>query len=124
MIEWQGGNAAVVDDLSLLPQAKRVLTLESPRNGYVRTIDALQIGVAVMELGAGRKTKGEPVDYAVGVVLEVEPGDAVNTGRPLASIHTDGRIPDNRAEELVLAAFDIGPEPVPRTPHVLSEITS
>lgn len=122
MIEWQGGDPAVVDNLSLLPQARSVIELQSPRNGWVQAIDALQIGVAVMDLGAGRQTKGDSVNYAVGVVLEVEPGDPVNAGQTLASIHTDGKISDEGARELVLAAFRFGPEPPARTPHILSEI--
>lgn len=124
MIEWQGGNPAVVDDPGLLPQAREVIPLQSPRNGWVRAIDALQVGIAVMELGAGRKTKGEAVDYAVGVVLEVEAGDPVNTGQPIAAIHTDGTIPNQQAEALVLAAFEIGPEPPAGRPHILAEITA
>ena len=87
-------------------------------------IDALQIGVAVMELGAGRKTKSDSVDYAVGVVLETQPGDAVTAGQPVAHIHTNGAIPNAEAQELVLGAFSFGPvAPVPR-PHILSEITA
>jgi pyrimidine-nucleoside phosphorylase len=123
MIEWQGGNPAVADDPGLLPHAREVIELRSPRNGWVQAIDALQVGVGVMELGAGRKTKGEAVDYAVGVVLEVEAGDPVNAGQTIATIHTDGKIPNQQAEELVLAAFDVGPEPPPERPHILAEIT-
>jgi pyrimidine-nucleoside phosphorylase len=124
MIEWQGGNPAVIDDLSLLPQAGEVIELRSPANGYVGAIDALQIGVAVMELGAGRKTKSDPVDYAVGVVLEVEAGDPISAGQPIATIHTNGRIPQDQAEMLVLEAFAFGPEPPIRLPHILSEVTA
>jgi thymidine phosphorylase len=124
MIEWQGGNPAVVDDPELLPQARQVIDVPSPATGYIQAINALQIGVAVMELGAGRKTKGEAVDYAVGVVLEVEPGDAVTSGRPIAAIHTNGKIPNDQAQQLVLDAFTFGPEPPMRLPHILGEITA
>ncbi len=122
MIEWQGGNPAVVDDLGLLPRAREVIELRSPVSGYVRAIDALQVGVAVMELGAGRKTKGEAVDYAVGVVLEVEAGDPVSEGQTIAAVHTNGKISNRHAEELILAAFDFGDEPPVRQPHILAEI--
>lgn len=124
MIEWQGGNAAVVDDPGLFPQAREVIQLRSPRNGYVRAIDALQVGVAVMELGAGRKTKGDAVDYAVGVVLEVEAGDPVHAGQTIASIHTNGKVSNGRAEDLVLAAFQFGSEAPAGRPHILAEITA
>ncbi len=123
MIEWQGGDPRVADDPTLLPQADTVVPVPGPREGFVRRIDARQVGMAVMELGAGRKTKGEPVDHAVGVVLKVHVGDPVKSGQNLANIHTNRRIPDDEALAQVLDAFEIGPKPPPRTPHVL-EIVS
>jgi pyrimidine-nucleoside phosphorylase len=123
MIAWQGGDPRVVGDPSLLPRAQDVLPLPSPRDGFVRQIDARQVGTVMMELGAGRKTKGEPVDHAVGVVLEVQVGDAVRAGRCLARVHTNHRIADGEALAGVLSAFQIGPEPPARRPHVLEVVS-
>ena len=123
MIEWQGGDARVVDDPALLPRAREVVPAPSPRQGFVRRIDAYQIGSSAMELGAGRKTKGEPIDHAVGLVLHVEVGDEVRQGQVLAHIHTNHRISADEAIAQVLDAFEIGPEPPPRTPPVLGVVS-
>jgi thymidine phosphorylase len=76
-----------------------------------------------MELGAGRKVKGEPIDHAVGIVLQTDVGDAVEPGATLATIHTDGHIPANEAASRLLTAFQVGPEPPLHRPHVLEVVT-
>lgn len=122
MIEWQGGDARVADEPALLPRAESVFEVASPASGFVQHIDARAIGDVAMELGAGRKVKGEPVDPAVGVVLSAQVGDPVEMGQPLARIHTNHRIPDETARDLVLSGFGIGPETPPRVPHILQTI--
>lgn len=124
MIAWQGGDASVTTDLTRLPRAREVIPIVSPRAGYVRRIDARQVGEVVAELGAGRKVKGEPVDLAVGVVLDAAVGVRVRGGQLLASIHTNGKIPNEEAQRLLLKAFDIGEEPPVPLPHVLNVVTA
>lgn len=122
MIEAQGGETAVVDDPGLLPQAERVVPVRAPATGYVTAVNALQIGRMAMELGAGRAVKGAPVDHAVGVVLAVRRGDAVERGETLANIHTNGQIADEVAVAGVLAAFQFGPVLPEQRSHVLEVI--
>ncbi len=123
MIDWQGGEANVVDDLFLLPQAREVIAVRSLSGGYVLGIDALTIGTVAMELGAGRKMKGQPVDYAVGVVLQTRVGERVAPGQPLAEIYSNGRLPVEDAIREVLAAFTLGDECPVIGPHVLEVVT-
>jgi thymidine phosphorylase len=87
MIEAQGGDPRVVDDPALLPSAPVVLPLLAPRSGYVGEIDALEVGLAALDLGAGRRRKDQPIDPAVGLVLAVSIGDAVAAGVELAFVH-------------------------------------
>lgn len=122
MLQWQGGNAGVVDNLSLLPQAREVIPVPSPVNAYLRRIDALAVGLLASELGAGRQVKGAPVDYAVGVVLAAHVGDRVEKGQPLAFIHTNGRISDGEATRALLDACTFDAEPVSIMPHVLEVV--
>ncbi|MBV9279387.1 MAG: thymidine phosphorylase, partial [Chloroflexi bacterium] len=124
MVEWQGGDPRVVDDPGILPRARDVVPVPSPMGGYVRGIDARQVGDVVADLGAGRKVKGEPIDPAVGAVLRVQVGDHVEPGQNLADIHTNERIPNHQAIAQLLQAFEIGPEPPARAPHVLEIVRS
>ena len=77
LVAAQGGNPAVADDTSLLPQAPVVIPVIAEHDGYVQRIDAEQLGIAAMVLGAGRATKDAVIDYAVGLTLRLKVGDRV-----------------------------------------------
>ncbi|SOB94133.1 pyrimidine-nucleoside phosphorylase [Ureibacillus xyleni] len=85
----QGGDASVVDDPSLLPQAKYKTELPAKQAGYIEKIEADDVGVAAMLLGAGRATKESTIDLAVGLVLHKKVGDSVQEGESLATIHSN-----------------------------------
>ncbi len=83
MVGAQGGNRRVIDDLRLLPVARRQVVLKSPATGYVQALAARPIGHATMLLGAGRARMDSPVDHAVGVVLHKKIGESVARDEPL-----------------------------------------
>lgn len=85
----QGGDASVVENPALLPQAKYQIELPARANGYVAKIEADDVGVAAMLLGAGRATKESTIDLSVGLVLRKKVGDQVNAGDSLVTIHTN-----------------------------------
>src|SRR5262249_14883689 len=86
MVEAQGGNPAVVDDPSLLPQAQAVEVYRAPTGGIVAAVEPRCIGRAITSLGGGRRTVEDTVDPSVGFVITVKPGDAVKANEPIASI--------------------------------------
>lgn len=88
-IEAQGGNPAVVDDPSLLPQAAYKIEVPAKETGYVGHIVADAIGTAAMLLGAGRATKESEIDLAVGLMLHKKVGDYVEVGESLATIYAN-----------------------------------
>ncbi len=88
-IKWQGGNDAVVDDVSLLPKAKFTFEVPANKSGYITYMEADEIGTAAMLLGAGRATKESEIDLAVGIVLNKKVGDRVEQGDSIATIHAN-----------------------------------
>jgi len=84
IIRQQGGDTAQLLAAGGLPVAPARLTLEAPRSGRVAWVDALAVGQAAVLLGAGRREKGEGVDPAAGILLEVRAGDEVVRGQPMA----------------------------------------
>ncbi|RAP76450.1 pyrimidine-nucleoside phosphorylase [Paenibacillus montanisoli] len=120
----QGGNPAVADDPSLLPQAPLVLEVPSEADGYVAAIQAEELGLAAMLLGAGRATKESVIDYAVGVVLQRKVGDHVRKGETLALLHVRE---DNASVRDVIrrvqSAYTFSGEPVSPSPLLLSVVT-
>src|SRR5690606_34497166 len=84
IIAAQGGDAAVVDDLGRLPKAPIVRAVKATKTGFVHHIDAMEIGLTGVAMGAGRTRADQDVDPAVGIVLLARRGDRVNEGDPIA----------------------------------------
>lgn len=85
----QGGDASIVDDLTKLPQAKYKIELPAKQSGYISRMVADEIGVASMILGAGRATKEDVIDLAVGLVLHKKVGDKVEEGESIFTIYSN-----------------------------------
>ena len=104
LVVEQGGDGAQVDDPNLLPTASIIETVDAPKNGYLREINAREIGLAAVSLGAGRMKKGDPIDLAVGVLVHHKVGDRVEKGQPLFTVHANHAGKLAEARERVLKA--------------------
>jgi pyrimidine-nucleoside phosphorylase len=105
-----------------LPVAPVQLAVPSMGDGYVESIDALEVGLAGVELGVGRARKEDKVDHAAGIVIRAPVGARVRAGEPLAIVH-------GRSEDLVQKvmrrlqnAWRLSPREVTRPPHVLARV--
>jgi pyrimidine-nucleoside phosphorylase len=110
-------------DVDVLPRASIVSEVRSPRAGVVATLGAIRIGNAALHLGAGRRTKEDTIDHAVGVVCLKKRGDAVAEGEPLAEIHARDAESAAEAEAEVQAAYEIADTAPDVTPIVLEVLT-
>lgn len=90
-ISAQGGDARIVDDISLLPQAKYVESWCAEEDLYIKDLYALDLGLIAMKLGAGRSTKEDSIDLSVGIMLGGKIGDIVRKGDPIATIYANDR---------------------------------
>jgi len=84
MIEAQGG-----DPSAPLPVARESHVVAAPATGVLSRLDALAVGTASWRLGAGRARKEDPVQAGAGIELHAKPGDRVEAGAPLMTLHTD-----------------------------------
>ncbi len=117
LIEAQGGNSDIVDNTSLLPSAKYVKPVIATESGYVENINALEIGIAGMKLGAGRATKEDVIDMAVGIVLNKKQADEVSEGDVLAYIHSNREDVDNEYSDII-NAYNIVDSKVDKIPLI------
>ena len=85
----QGGDTRIVDNPDLLPQARYQILFLAQSTGLVSQWVADEVGVAAMMLGAGRETKEDIIDPAVGIELCVKVGDPIQEGQPLAILHSN-----------------------------------
>jgi len=87
MVEAQGGNVNQIEHPDMLPTAPIIRDIPSPQSGAISALDAREVGLTALELGAGRTKKGDPVDYAVGIIVHHKIGDRVQQHDPLVTIH-------------------------------------
>jgi len=97
MIELQGGNPRVIDDTSLLPCAAYEEEVLSDKGGVIDEMDCEKLGLLSLELGAGRKTKDDPIDHAAGILMLKTLGDSVAVGEPVAVLYSSRPGIDMRA---------------------------
>jgi pyrimidine-nucleoside phosphorylase len=88
-IEIQGGNPNIVDNPSLLPQAKYHVEVKASIAGYISAIDAEKIGISAMLLGAGRATKEDKIDFSAGITMVKKIGDMVDENDTICLLHTN-----------------------------------
>ncbi|MBJ7895186.1 pyrimidine-nucleoside phosphorylase [Bacillus atrophaeus] len=96
----QGGDSSVVDDPSKLPQAAYKIDVPAKEAGVVSEIVADEIGVAAMLLGAGRATKEDDIDLAVGIMLRKKVGDKVEKGEALVTLYANRENVDQVTEKI------------------------
>ncbi len=118
-VEWitaQGGDRSMIEHPDRLPHATIVREVNSDQAGFIRSINALEVGLTSVDLGAGRAQKGDPIDYAVGIILHVKVGDAIERGQPLFTIHANDQAKAVAAEERLRNAIQFSAGPVKPLP--------
>jgi thymidine phosphorylase len=117
-IAAQGGDPSE----DALPAAAVVREVEAPRGGYVGAIGAVDVGMAALRLGAGRQTKDDEIDHAVGVLCLKKRGDRVDAGETVAHVHAQDDEAAARAVQEVQAAYTFADDAPAATPIVLETI--
>jgi pyrimidine-nucleoside phosphorylase len=123
VIQAQGGNPQVLDRFELLPNATGVREISSPRAGYVSAIAAEDIGMASSMIGAGRNTKEDTIDPAVGVILEVKSGQKIEAGAVLCRLYYTRDENLEEAAQQIEDAFRISATP-PEERELILEVVS
>ncbi len=111
LVKAQGGDVAFVDDPARLPRARTIEPITAERSGYIEQLSALQIGLASVDLGAGRERKGDTIDHAVGLVVHKKIGDKVEIDEPLMTLHANepGRLSQAKARLVNAVAYSSAP---------------
>jgi pyrimidine-nucleoside phosphorylase len=118
-IEAQGGDPAP----DALPTAPVVREVAAEDEGFVAEVSALGLGRAALELGAGRRTKDDEIDHAVGIRCFAKRGEPISPGQPLAEIHARDEAAAERAADRVRELVSTATEPQPPRPIVLETLT-
>jgi pyrimidine-nucleoside phosphorylase len=111
-IAGQHGDVSQVDDPERLPQPDQRIPVLAEKGGFIQAIHAEEVGLCAMRLGAGRATKEDSIDHAVGVILHKKVGDAVQAGEPLATLLVNRTDTLDEVKRRLLRAIFIGNERV------------
>jgi len=124
MIDAQGGEISIFDDLKAAHKPGATRVLESWKSGYVGEMDTTELGWAVQRLGAGRERAGEPVDPHAGIEFHARRGAHVEKGQPFATLYATNETmlaePVERIKRAV-AFSDKSPEEVPLVSHIFAK---
>jgi pyrimidine-nucleoside phosphorylase len=108
----QGGESRVCDDpAKFLPLVRESFKVESPRSGFVNTINTAEVGHAIAAIGGGRVRIDDAIDPAVGFLAETKIGDRVSAAAPLGTIFCRDESKAREAAKRIQAAYEISDEP-------------
>ena len=116
LVEAQGGDVSYVDHPEKMEEAPLKAVIEAPKSGFVSEVHARDVGEASLVLGAGRAKKGDAIDLAVGVMVEVKVADKVERGQPLFVVHARNEVSLAEVRQRLLDAVMIVPDPVSPLP--------
>lgn len=121
MVEYQGGNVEQIKNTKLLPQAKFITEMKSRESGYVEHIHSQQLGILAMHLGAGRATKEDSINYAVGLRMNSKKGDKIETGDLLCTVYHDEELKQEWIENFykTFSFTDNKVDPIPIVEEIL-----
>ena len=108
MREWvsaQGGDMSYIEDTTLFKNAKFAVPVIAEQDGWISQMNAEEIGIASVILGAGRATKDAPIDYSAGIIMEKKTGDYVRCGEALATLYTNDESAVAPAKDRYLSAL-------------------
>ena len=116
LVKAQGGDASYILHPEKFPMAKHIIPVNSTLEGYVKKIDALEIGESAMRLGAGRATKDDIIDMTAGIILNKKVGDPVKVGEKLCDVYTNvadyTSILDDVRKSFKLSVTPVKPNPI------------
>jgi pyrimidine-nucleoside phosphorylase len=119
----QGGEPRVCDQPeAFLPLVRESVKVESPRSGYITSVDTTQIGHAIAAIGGGRVRIEDTVDPTVGFTSELKLGDQVSDGETLGIVYCADPTAAAEAARRIKAAYHIGDQPIAQPPKLVKEI--
>jgi pyrimidine-nucleoside phosphorylase len=107
VVKAQNGNIDFINHPEKYPKSKYSEYVKADKSGYLFEIDTYQLGMAGIELGAGRKTKDDKIDPKAGMIFNYKIGDRINKGVALAELHSDSKSGIEQAKKRIKQSIKI-----------------
>jgi pyrimidine-nucleoside phosphorylase len=121
IVKLQGGDTSFLIKPGLYPKAKHSKKVRLNKSGFVKAIDNYKVGMASLELGAGRKTKEDIIDPAAGIIFKIKIGDGLKRDDVIAYLHSGSLSKISKAEEILKKAINVSKSKV-RKPKLIKKI--
>lgn len=124
IVEEQGGDVEMIKNPKKYPKASYQFAIKAQNSGYVTAMDSFKIGMASVELGAGRKTKEEDVDPQAGITLKKKIGDKIDKGETILMAYTNKpSVIESASSELIEAVTiaEAKPETIQMVSHIIDK---
>ncbi|MGB5850332.1 MAG: thymidine phosphorylase [Ignavibacteriaceae bacterium] len=105
IVKLQGGDISYILNPKKYPKSKFIKNIRSKEIGFIKSIDNYRVGMAALELGAGRKTMGDKIDPKAGIIFKVKIGDKIKKNDVIAELYSQSMDKINIANELILSAI-------------------
>ena len=120
-VEWigaQGGDVSAIENTEKLPGAAYTLDVKATEDGYISAMNAEALGLVALNLGAGRRTKDDVIDFGAGIILHKKTGDAIRFGDVIATLYTNRKETLTEAESQFLSAVTFSAEKIATRPLI------
>jgi pyrimidine-nucleoside phosphorylase len=114
IVKLQGGDVNLILNPETYPKSKNIIKVKSERSGYIAEIDNYTIGMAALELGAGRKTMEDKIDPKAGIIFNVKIGDRISKGDVIAELHSNSNTKNILASQMIFNSIKLSGKKVNR----------
>ena len=122
LVKNQNGDISYIENPDKFEKAKYIIPVYSSKSGYVKKLDAQEVGMISVNLGAGRIKKEDSIDHAVGIWLNKKISDKVEDGEVLAYIHANDMQKGEEAARKLRSAYEIVENEVKPLKYILDII--
>ena len=121
IVKLQGGDISFITNPENYPKSKFIKKIKATGGGFVKEIDNYQIGMAALELGAGRKTMEDKIDPKAGIIFKIKIGDRVKKGDAIAEVHSESDSKNKLAENIITDSIKFS-KTKPNRPKLIKRI--
>lgn len=107
MKEWisaQGGDVSFIENTDKFPKAQFSFNILAESDGYISSMDTEKIGLASVNLGAGRECKEDAIDFSAGIMIFKKTGDKIEKGDIIATLFTNNKSSLEYADKMYRSA--------------------
>jgi len=121
IVKLQKGDVSFLTDMKKYPKAKYSENVFASENGYLKSVDNYSVGMAALQLGAGRLTKEDRIDPKAGIIFNVKIGNRIRKGEVIATLFTDKKKELDSAKMRIETALEFSSEPTGK-PRLIKSI--